>query len=129
MKGGSKVARRLRVLGRRSEAAEELLNRTEQKLTEAGLSEDTHRPILHAAKSLFIDEPSVSPLKITQYYLGHIPSTKSLITRSDVPDTLKHRKLSSHIAAEWHTSAIHLAGRIFGSVQRKMAARAVETKH
>ncbi|KAJ7687240.1 hypothetical protein B0H17DRAFT_890124, partial [Mycena rosella] len=72
-------------------------------------------------KSLFNDDPSVWPLKITQFYVGQIPSTQDLITSVMLPDGIKRRGLSSHIALEWHTSAIRLAGRIFGSVQRTMA--------
>ncbi|KAJ7226469.1 hypothetical protein B0H12DRAFT_1030488 [Mycena haematopus] len=108
----------------RNEAANEVETRTERKLTEAGISDLDQRQLLHAAKSLFSDEPCVWPLKISQYYLGQIPSTTKLITSAMLPDSIKRRRLSSHIASEWHTSAIRLAGRIFGSVQRTMASRA-----
>ncbi|KAJ6479752.1 hypothetical protein C8R45DRAFT_832804, partial [Mycena sanguinolenta] len=64
------------------------------------------------------------PLKITQYYLGQTPSIQGLITYEMLPNTIKRRKLASHLSADWHMSAIRLAGRIFGSVQRTMAARA-----
>ena len=83
--------------------------------------------ILFTAKSLFSDEASVWPLKITQYYLGQIPTTANLITMALVPENIKRRKLSTHIASEWHTTAIRLAGRIFGSIQRTMASRAAGT--
>ncbi|KAJ7898044.1 hypothetical protein B0H13DRAFT_2032328, partial [Mycena leptocephala] len=58
------------------------------------------------------------------YYLGRIPRIGDHITPEMVPDTVKRRKLASHLSADWHTSAIRLAGRIFGSIQRTMAARA-----
>ncbi|KAJ7791452.1 hypothetical protein B0H14DRAFT_2254900, partial [Mycena olivaceomarginata] len=61
------------------------------------------------------------PLKISQYYLGQTPSIQNLITYRTLPDAIKRRKLASHLSADWHTSAIRLAGRIFGSVQRTMA--------
>ncbi|KAJ7795440.1 hypothetical protein B0H13DRAFT_1675157, partial [Mycena leptocephala] len=44
-----------------------------------------------------------------------------------IPETIKRRKLSVHLASDWHTSSIRLAGRIFGSVQRTMAARMAGT--
>ncbi|KAJ6448749.1 hypothetical protein C8R45DRAFT_775293, partial [Mycena sanguinolenta] len=61
------------------------------------------------------------PLKITQYYLGQTPSIQGLITYQILPNTIKRRNLASHLSADWHMSAIRLAGRIFGSVQRTMA--------
>ncbi|KAJ7488675.1 hypothetical protein B0H11DRAFT_1804819 [Mycena galericulata] len=113
----------------RRDAAEEVETRTGRKLTEAGIIAGAQTSILHAAKSLFIDEPSVWPLKVTQYYLGQIPSTRYLITSTILPDSenIKRRRLATHIASEWHTSAIRLARRIFGSVQRIMATRAAGT--
>ncbi|KAJ7698829.1 hypothetical protein B0H14DRAFT_3904700 [Mycena olivaceomarginata] len=49
---------------------------------------------------------------------------QNFITYRTLPDTIKRRKLASHLSSDWHTSAIRLAGRIFGSAQRTMAARA-----
>ncbi|KAJ7243120.1 hypothetical protein B0H12DRAFT_1131436, partial [Mycena haematopus] len=109
----------------RNDAAEEVATRTERKLVEAGIVIDhVQRPILIAAKSLFIDDAVVWPLKISQYYLGQIPSIEAYITRGLFPDAAKRRKLMSHLSSDWHTSSIRLAGRIFGSIQRTMAARA-----
>ncbi|KAJ7653610.1 hypothetical protein DFH06DRAFT_994219, partial [Mycena polygramma] len=90
----------------RADTAVELVARTERKL------------------SLFVDDPTIWPLKISQYYLGQVPSIRAHITREMMPNNIKRRKLSSHLSSEWHTSAIRLAGRIFGSIQRTMAARA-----
>lgn len=108
----------------RCAAGEEVSLRTERKLVEAGIKEEDQRAILKAAKSLFVDDATVWPLKISQYYLGRIPRISDIVTREMVPDTVKRRKLASHLSADWHTSAIRLAGRIFGSIQRTMAARA-----
>ncbi|KAJ6549342.1 hypothetical protein B0H10DRAFT_2242924 [Mycena sp. CBHHK59/15] len=109
----------------RCAAGEEVCLRTERKLVEAGLSRDEdQRAILNSAKSLFVDDATVWPLKISQYYLGRIPHISDHISREMVPDTAKRRKLASHLSADWHTSAIRLAGRIFESIQRTMAARA-----
>ncbi|KAJ7168159.1 hypothetical protein C8R43DRAFT_1060343 [Mycena crocata] len=110
----------------RRDAAIEVADRTGVKLTDAGIPVEDQQRILHTtAKSLFLDDPAVWPLKITQYYHGQIPSTEALITRILLPNTINRRRVSSHIASEWHTSAIRLAGRIFGSVQRTMASRVV----
>ncbi|KAJ7777757.1 hypothetical protein B0H14DRAFT_2401425 [Mycena olivaceomarginata] len=109
----------------RRAAGEEAHLRTERKLVEAGISRDEdQRAILNSAKSLFVDDATVWPLKISQYYLGRIPRISDHITREMVPDIAKRRKLASHLSADWHTSAIRLAGRIFGSIQRTMATRA-----
>jgi hypothetical protein len=107
----------------RMTAADELVNRTELKLIEAEIPVGEQQAVLSAAKSLFTDEPTVWPLTISQYYIGQIPSLNDLITREMIPDTIRRRKLTSHVASDWHTSSIRLAGRIFGSFQRTMAAR------
>ncbi|KAJ7678280.1 hypothetical protein DFH06DRAFT_927531, partial [Mycena polygramma] len=46
----------------RCSATEEAVERTERKLTEAGITGAAQLPILHSVKSLFVDEPSVWPL-------------------------------------------------------------------
>ncbi|KAJ7670832.1 hypothetical protein DFH06DRAFT_1370021, partial [Mycena polygramma] len=112
----------------RADAAVEVVVRTERKLVEAGITGDADQSaILLAAKSLFVDDPTIWPLKISQYYLGQLPSIREHITKEMLPNPIKRRKLSSHLSSDWHTSAIRLAGRIFGSVQRTMAARAAST--
>ncbi|KAJ7214411.1 hypothetical protein GGX14DRAFT_696616 [Mycena pura] len=58
----------------RRAAGEEVSLRTERKLVAAGiLREEDQRAIMNAAKSLFVDDDVVWPLKISQYYLGRIP--------------------------------------------------------
>jgi hypothetical protein len=113
--------------GWRAEAGAEVATRTERKLEEMGIALWDQQPILRAAKSLFVDDPIIWPLKMSQYYLGQVPRTDDLITRALIPETIKRRKLSVHLASDWHTSSIRLAGRIFGSVQRTMAARMAGT--
>ncbi|KAJ6467736.1 hypothetical protein C8R45DRAFT_909590 [Mycena sanguinolenta] len=108
----------------RNDAQEEVVTRTERKLEEAGILSADRQLILHAAKSLFVDHPAVWPLKISQYYLGQIPSIQARIAGGTSLDIVKKRKLMSHLASDWHLCSIRLAGRIFGSIQRTMAARA-----
>ncbi|KAJ7838263.1 hypothetical protein B0H13DRAFT_1650948 [Mycena leptocephala] len=87
----------------RRDAARELLARTALKLTEAGIPEEAQQWVLQAA--IIREHVSVAL----------------------IPNVVKRRKLWSHISADCHTSAIRLAGRIFGSIQRTMAARAAAT--
>ncbi|KAK6966750.1 hypothetical protein R3P38DRAFT_3337738 [Favolaschia claudopus] len=123
----------------RIDTAGDLVARTAVRLNEAGLSDEEQKPILLAAKSLFTDHAVTWPLRISQYYLGHIPSLSGLISvanipgclerlgyRDSIPGTVKRRRILTHISTDWHTTSIRLAGRIFGSVQRTMAARAAE---
>jgi hypothetical protein len=112
----------------REEAANELVVRTTAKLAEAGIPGEQQQWIVHAAKCLFTDDAETWPLKISQYYVGQIPRIRDHVTATVVPDVVKRRKLSSHISADWHTSAIRLAGRIFGSIQRTTAARAAGSR-
>ncbi|KAJ7859254.1 hypothetical protein B0H13DRAFT_1640119 [Mycena leptocephala] len=109
------------------DAASELLARTALKLTEAGIPEEAQRWVLYAAKSLFTDDAVVWPLKISQYYVGQLRSIREHVSVALIPNVVKRRKLWSHISADWDTSAIRLAARIFGSIQRTMAARAAAT--
>ncbi|KAK6996190.1 hypothetical protein R3P38DRAFT_2566149, partial [Favolaschia claudopus] len=102
----------------------DLIARTAVRLNEAGLSDEEQKPILLAAKSLFTDHTVTWPLIMSQYYLGHIPSISGLITVANIPSIVKRRKLLTHISADWHATSVRLAGRIFGSIQRTMAARA-----
>ncbi|KAK7036888.1 hypothetical protein R3P38DRAFT_2517069 [Favolaschia claudopus] len=110
----------------RIDTASELVARTAAKLNEAGLPDEEQVSVLLAAKSLFIDDDLTWPLRMSQYYLGHIPSLRGFITVANIPGVVKRRKLLTHISADWHTTSIRLAGRIFGSIQRTMAARAAE---
>jgi hypothetical protein len=111
----------------RRDAANELFARTALKLTEAGIPEEAQQWVLQAAKSLFTDDAVIWPLKISQYYVGQLPSIREHVSVALIPNVVKRRKLWSHISADWHTGAIRLAGRIFGSIQRTMAARAAAT--
>ncbi|KAJ7763227.1 hypothetical protein DFH07DRAFT_813160 [Mycena maculata] len=79
----------------RREAAMEVETRTARKLLEAGVPEEGQLHVLRAAKSLFSDESSVWPLKITQYSLGQVPTTQILITSTMLPDNIKRRFLSA----------------------------------
>jgi hypothetical protein len=98
----------------RRDTGAEVSLRTGRKLEEADMREEDRQPILNAAKSLFIDDPVVWPLKILQYYLGQTPSIQNFITYRTLPDTIKRRKLASHLSSNWHMSAIRLAEEFLG---------------
>ncbi|KAJ7354122.1 hypothetical protein DFH08DRAFT_804045 [Mycena albidolilacea] len=85
------------------------------------------RFILDAAKSLFVDDAAVWPMKMSQHYLGQIPGIQAHITSGLLSGMVRRRKLTSHLAFDWHMCSIRLAGRIFGSIQRTMAERAALT--
>ncbi|KAJ7185757.1 hypothetical protein C8R46DRAFT_881750 [Mycena filopes] len=108
----------------RVDAVAELVAKTELKLTEAGISAADQQWFILAAKFMFSDEPAVWPLKMSQFYVGQLPRICDHLTITLLPNAVKRRRLMAHISADWHTSAIRLAGRIFGSIQRTMAARA-----
>ena len=77
--------------------------------------------IMETAKSLFIDNSSW-PLKHTQYYLGHVPQIDHLILSSNLSWVDKDR-LRRNLQNLWHSTAIRLAGRIWGDMQRRMAVQ------
>ncbi|KAJ7278755.1 hypothetical protein C8J57DRAFT_1221587 [Mycena rebaudengoi] len=98
----------------RTAAAVELAARTQRKLEEYGIAVEEQRSLAQAATSLFSDNAELWPLKMSQFYLGQIPRISDFLTAEMLPDPIKRRKLSTHIASDWHTSSIRLAGRIFG---------------
>ncbi|KAJ7104689.1 hypothetical protein C8R44DRAFT_640066 [Mycena epipterygia] len=105
----------------RRKAAEELTKKTELKLTEQGVEEGARKDLLTAVKFMFDYNEQIWPLKHTFYYLGHIPPLDALLPQSVDLTSLKRERLLHHLAADWHLTAIRLAGRIYGDFQREMA--------
>jgi hypothetical protein len=85
------------------------------------------RLISDAAKSIFVNDAAVWPMKISQYYLGQIPGIQAHITSSLLLDMVRRQKLVSYLAFDWHMCSIRLAGRIFGSIQQTMAEQVALT--
>ena len=108
----------------RDDATDEVLKKTKLKLETllSNVEPSIHKNIMKYAKSLFLDDHSIWPLKVTQYYLGQVPNVNPVI--EDIPDvtTLQRRRITSHVASDWHIAAVRLAGRIFGDVQKRMAS-------
>ncbi|KAJ7728475.1 hypothetical protein B0H16DRAFT_1894093 [Mycena metata] len=98
----------------RSDAANHLVKRASLKLAEKDIEETDAVGLLAAAKSLFIDDEHVWPLQKSVYYLGHIPKVDPLVPKLPTLAVLTRSRLVQTLAADWHTAAIRLAGRIWG---------------
>ncbi|KAJ7701200.1 hypothetical protein B0H17DRAFT_1128486 [Mycena rosella] len=86
----------------RTKAANDAYQRTKAKLEEKEIPEADGVGLLTAAKP---------------HSLLRLPYTKKIGNS----ETLARTRLAHHIASDWHTAAIRLAGRIWGDWQRKMA--------
>ena len=105
----------------RHEAREQLIDKTTSKLESMKIDGSVKINLIHAAKHLFTDNPVIWPLHLTMYYLGQIPSLDTFIPVDNKLNKITLARLKSHISADWHTSSIRLAGRIFGDYQKRMA--------
>jgi hypothetical protein len=94
----------------RDDSLREVLSKTELKIDTFEVVGEAKENIISAAKSLFIDSP-IWPLHFSLYYL---PKNSNITF-------IQKRRLISHLSADWHTSSIRLAGRIFGDFQTRMA--------
>ncbi|KAF8191175.1 hypothetical protein BJ912DRAFT_849617 [Pholiota molesta] len=104
----------------RNETKDEVVRKTELKVETMEIKGPTKESLIRAAKSLFVDDELVWPLHASLYYLGQIPSIDNLLKDSAMTAIQKLR-IKSHISADWHTSSIRLAGRIFGDFQKRVA--------
>jgi len=99
----------------------DVVDKTALKLETTVIEGVSSENVLKPAKSLFVDEPSIWPLQCTMFYLGQIPDLQQLIPLKAGMNAVETKRLMYHIASDWHTSSIRLAGRIFGDFQRRMA--------
>jgi hypothetical protein len=76
---------------------------------------------LAEAKLLFTDKCSLWPLHYSAYYLGHVPNFDHLLPTRDNLSKLAFTRLAYHFSADWHTTSIRLAGRIWGNWQKETA--------
>ncbi|KAJ7075102.1 hypothetical protein B0H15DRAFT_917163 [Mycena belliarum] len=107
----------------RSSAAQEILTRTNNKLGEKGIKEADRVGLLTIAKSLFTDNIDIWPLHYSTYFLGHVPKFDHALPGMPDADRLTRTRLAHHLACDWHTACIRLAGRIWGDMQREMAKK------
>jgi hypothetical protein len=94
--------------------------KTELKIETFEVVGEAKENVMAAAKSLFTDS-LIWPLHYSLYYLGQIPSLNKLFPANSNINPIQERHLISHLAADWHTSSIRLANRIFGDFQKCMA--------
>ncbi|KAJ6517940.1 hypothetical protein C8R47DRAFT_1205037 [Mycena vitilis] len=107
----------------RSKVTAELLQRTRAKLAEKEIEEVEAPNLLEAVKSIFVDDETVWPLKYSVYFIGHLPPIEPLIPIHPNLTTLTRSRLAHTFAADWHTAAIRLAGRIWGDWQRQISQK------
>ncbi|KAJ7452052.1 hypothetical protein B0H11DRAFT_2329103 [Mycena galericulata] len=107
----------------RSKASVELHTRARDKLVEQGFNLDDCTVLLSEAKSLFSDNCSLWPLHYSAYFLGHVPKFTHLLPPSHELPKLAFARLIHHLSAEWHTTSIRLAGRIWGHWQKETAVK------
>ena len=104
----------------RDESLKEMITKTELKVETFEIVGEAKENIMETAKSLFTDS-EIWPLHFSLYYLGQIPNLNKLFPENSNINPIQKRRLISHLAADWHSSSIRLAGRIFGDFQKRMA--------
>jgi len=86
--------------------------------------------LIEAAKYLFSDNCDTWPLHRSAFYLGQVPDITKILgfehpsPHSSLSPSIRLSRIIHSIALEWHTHSIRLAGRIWGQVQRVVAAKA-----
>ncbi|KAJ6488424.1 hypothetical protein DFH09DRAFT_948350 [Mycena vulgaris] len=105
----------------RTKAAEEVYRHTNTKLAEKEIEEVARVDLLSTVMFLYSDNTLIWPLQYCTFYLGHLPRFDHLIPKriGNAGDSLMRTHLAHHLASDWHTAAIRLAGRIWGSGQRE----------
>jgi hypothetical protein len=104
----------------RDETSKEVIEKTELKMETIGITGETRNGLIAAAKSLFTDS-KIWPLHFSLYYLGQLPVLDKLFPQNSDINFIQKRRVISNLAADWHTSSVRLAGRIFGDFQKRMA--------
>jgi hypothetical protein len=104
----------------RDEASKEVSEKTELKMETIGIAGETRNGLIKAAKSLFTDS-KIWPLQFSLYYLGQLPNLEKLFPQNSNISFIQKRRVISNLAADWHTTSVRLAGRIFGDFQKRMA--------
>jgi hypothetical protein len=107
----------------RGDACREIVEKTRRKIEAIGLEEAQFAGLLKTAKSLFSDCSVTWPLHYSFYYLGHIPKLDAHVNPNIFESRLKRERFIHNVSGDWHISAIRLASRIWGKVQKEMAKR------
>jgi hypothetical protein len=98
----------------------EVSEKTELKMETIGIAGETHNGLIEATKSLFTDL-KIWPLQFSLYYLGQLLNLKKLFPQNSNISFIQKQHVISNLTADWHTSSVRLAGRIFGDFQKRMA--------
>jgi hypothetical protein len=107
----------------RADACREMVDKTRRKIEAIGLEAAQFISLLKTAESLFSDCPVTWPLHYSFYYVGHIPKLDAHVNPNIFENRLKRERFIHNISGDWHMSAIRLASRIWGKIQKEMAKR------
>jgi len=107
----------------RADACREMVDKTRRKIEAIGLEVAQFISLLKTAESLFSDCPVTWPLHYSFYYVGHIPKLDAHVNPNIFESRLKRERFIHNISGDQHISAIRLASRIWGKVQKEMAKR------
>ena len=91
------------------------------RVSKVDIEESYKNQILTKAKSFYVDDPTLWPLKESMFYLGHVPKISHMISRpSNGTFTLQIERAIHATYCEWHNTSTRLAARIFGEFQRRV---------
>ncbi|PIL26790.1 hypothetical protein GSI_11126 [Ganoderma sinense ZZ0214-1] len=100
----------------REEALSAVITETSSLLDRAPETLPSSDVILHAARSLFSDDPVIWPQTLSHYFYGTVPPLPAVSAALGAHPPV--RRLLSRIAAAWHSASIRLVARIWGSYKR-----------
>jgi hypothetical protein len=104
--------------GLRAEYETKLHSETARLLRESSLPAHVLSHVTRAIGTLFRDDASSWPFGSSRYYLGLLPPlTPTSVSLSSL--SVESRGVLAHIAHCCHSSAMHLAARIWGSITRE----------
>ncbi|KZV90808.1 hypothetical protein EXIGLDRAFT_676719 [Exidia glandulosa HHB12029] len=103
-------------------AAGKALRQRLQRLTDLDNLDDVSKGrLLDTAECFFSSDIDRWPLKMSQYWYGHVPVLDELVPEQAFNSSLARRKLLYKIFTEWHYASIRLAGRIWGDFATRTA--------
>ncbi|KAK0494424.1 hypothetical protein EDD18DRAFT_1174155 [Armillaria luteobubalina] len=99
----------------RNDAANTVHMETSKMLHNADVPLSICIPWLHLVRKIFMDREHW-PRHISQYYLGILPPLPPALTTKASP--FQSKRLQTRLLHSWHSTAIRLAGRIWGNYQK-----------
>jgi hypothetical protein len=105
----------------RQEAGLQLQKTLSDRLEQTGIGEKDKLEILTRAKSFYMDDEEVWPLKESQFYLGFVPKIQKWMTHeTEGLNWITKERMVKGIYCEWHNTGVRLASRIYGELQRRV---------